>query len=119
MKESRLFQLASELSTKLSQRLYQIQKEKHEYIHTQQLIRSAASIAANTSEAEGAQSRRDFLAKIYIVRKEAYESRTWLLLLSKLELISRFEYDEYIGQLTQIIKIIHASIKTAIRNSRG
>ena len=39
-----------------------------------QLVRSATSIGANTEEAQGASSRRDFINKMHIALKEAKES---------------------------------------------
>ncbi len=48
-----------------------------------QLIRSATSVGANYCEANQASSRRDFLSKIGICRKEANESKYWLRMLVK------------------------------------
>jgi four helix bundle protein len=46
-----------------------------------QLIRSSGSLGANYIEANEALSRRDFLLRIRICRKEAKESHYWLRLL--------------------------------------
>lgn len=46
-----------------------------------QLIRSATSIGANYSEANGASSKQDFRNKIYICKKEAQETKYWLRML--------------------------------------
>lgn len=46
-----------------------------------QLIRSSGSVGANYIEANEALSRKDFLLRIRICRKEAKESRYWLRLL--------------------------------------
>lgn len=43
-----------------------------------QLIRSATSIGANYSEANGASSKKDFKNKIFICKKEARETQYWL-----------------------------------------
>jgi len=48
-----------------------------------QLIRSATSIGANYSEANGASSQKDFRNKIFICKKEAIETKYWLRLLVK------------------------------------
>lgn len=45
-----------------------------------QLIRSAGSVGANYIEAEEALSKKDFAMRIKISRKEAKESRYWLIL---------------------------------------
>jgi hypothetical protein len=43
-----------------------------------QLIRSAGSVGANYIEADEALSRKDFVMRIKICKKEAKESRYWL-----------------------------------------
>lgn len=45
-----------------------------------QLMRSATSVGANVREAQGGQSRADFLSKMSIAWKEAKESEYWLRL---------------------------------------
>lgn len=50
-----------------------------------QLIKSITSIGANYSEAQNAASKKDFINKIYIAKKEAAESVYWLNLVQKLE----------------------------------
>ena len=46
-----------------------------------QLIRSSGSIGANYIEANESLSKKDFLMRIKICRKEAKESKYWLLLI--------------------------------------
>ncbi|MCK4998221.1 MAG: four helix bundle protein [Anaerohalosphaera sp.] len=46
-----------------------------------QLVRSSGSVGANYIEANEALSKKDFLMRIKICRKEAKESRYWLKLL--------------------------------------
>lgn len=43
-----------------------------------QLIRSATSIGANYSEADDAESKKDFAHKLGICKKEARETKHWL-----------------------------------------
>ena len=43
-----------------------------------QLIRSATSVGANYMEANGASSKRDFVNKIFICKKELQETKHWL-----------------------------------------
>ncbi|MBN3033723.1 MAG: four helix bundle protein [Candidatus Saganbacteria bacterium] len=51
------------------------------YENSKQLIRSAGSVAANYIEANEALSRKDFIMRIKICRKEAKESCLWLNLI--------------------------------------
>jgi len=50
-----------------------------------QLIRASGSVGANYIEANEALSKKDFLMRIKISRKEAKESRYWLRLLDSAE----------------------------------
>ncbi len=43
-----------------------------------QLIRSGTSVGSNMQEADGAESKKDFIHKVSIAYKEARESRHWL-----------------------------------------
>jgi len=48
-----------------------------------QLLRSSTSIGANYCEASESESRKDFVHKIYVCRKEARETKYWLNLLAQ------------------------------------
>ena len=47
-----------------------------------QLVRSATSVGANYMEANGASSKKDFVNKIFICKKEAQETKHWLRMLT-------------------------------------
>jgi len=47
-----------------------------------QVIRSATSIGANYMEADGAESKKDFIHKISLCKKESKETMHWLDMLS-------------------------------------
>lgn len=49
-----------------------------------QLIKSVSSIGANYAEAQNAASKKDFVNKIYIAKKEAAKTIYWLRLVEKL-----------------------------------
>ena len=57
--------------------------EKHQVINKiiDQLVRSGTSIGANYMEAINASSKKDFKNKIFICKKEAQETRYWLIIL--------------------------------------
>ena len=46
-------------------------------------IRSSTSIGANYMEANGAESKKDFIHKMHICKKEAKETMHWLRMISK------------------------------------
>ena len=70
-----------------------------------QLIRASGSVGANYIEANEALSKKDFLMRIKICRKEAKESRYWLRLLKtsdeKIEQL-RPSLENEAGELTNI-----------------
>ncbi len=47
-----------------------------------QIVRSGTSVGANYLEADAASTKRDFLHKISICRKEAKETRHWLRMIA-------------------------------------
>ncbi len=59
--------------------------------YSRQLLRSSASVGSNLEEADGSLSKRDFINKMGIARKEARESRFWLRLIKRVNLASSDE----------------------------
>lgn len=51
----------------------------------EQLTRSGTSIGANYFEANGASSKKDFINKVFICKKEAKETQHWLRMISKID----------------------------------
>jgi four helix bundle protein len=74
-----------------------------------QLVRSAGSIGANYIEANEALSKKDFLHRIKICRKEAKESRYWLNLI---EVNGAQEHcrQRLRGEATELMKIFGAIV---------
>ncbi|MCU7494842.1 MAG: four helix bundle protein [Ignavibacteria bacterium] len=91
--------------------LYKVLKSKGEFVLSRQLLRSGTSIGANVEEATAAQTRKDFLAKICIASKEAYETRYWLKLLNQSQLI-KGDYNCFLKEIEEITKILTAIVKT-------
>lgn len=54
--------------------------EKKEFVLSRQVLRSGTSIGANVEESKQAQSRIDFVHKLSIANKEAFETNYWLWL---------------------------------------
>ena len=89
-----------------------ITTEQKEYVLTKQLLRSGTSIGANISEAQQAQSRADFLAKLSISLKEASETNYWLRLLNATGFLSEPEFCSLISDCRELEKMLTAIIKT-------
>jgi four helix bundle protein len=56
-----------------------------------QLVRAATSIGANYCEANGASSKRDFINKIFICKKESKETKYWIQLIAETQEIKKEE----------------------------
>lgn len=69
-----------------------------------QLVRASGSVGANYIEANEALSRKDFIMRIKISRKEAKESRFWLYLTDPLN-SDEPEKNQLIDESTQLMKI--------------
>ena len=90
-----------------------LQDGQKEYILTKQLIRSGTSIGANVAEAQQAQSRSDFIHKMNLALKEAYETNYWLQLLHATQYLNTKEYESIIADYLEVVKLLVAIVKTA------
>ena len=70
---------------------------------SKQLMRSSGSVGANYIEANESLSKKDFLMRMKICKKEVKESRYWLLLSESKDNIKEREY--LIGEATELMKI--------------
>lgn len=86
--------------------------EKKEFVLSKQLLRSGTSIGANAHEAHNAQSKKDFLAKMYIAFKEASETEYWLTLLVHTEYLTKEQGESILNDCIEIKKILTSIIKT-------
>jgi four helix bundle protein len=75
-----------------------------------QLARSSGSTGANYIEANEALSKKDFVMRIKICRKESKESRFWLELTEPTEEY-KIEKEELISEATQLMKIFGAILE--------
>jgi four helix bundle protein len=84
-----------------------------EYILSKQLLRSGTSIGANICEAEHAQSKKDFIAKMSIALKECFETIYWIQLLSESKYLTRDQFALLNTTVTDISRILTAIIKSS------
>lgn len=83
-----------------------------------QLVRAAASIGANGAEADGAESKKDFVHKFTISKKEAQECFYWLSLLSDHNPAIKQKLASLLEENRQLIAIISTIILNSNRASR-
>ncbi len=85
-----------------------LEKDSAGRILGRQLLRSGTSIGANVHEAQGAQSKADFIAKMSIAQKEAQETGYWLRLTEEAGLIASSQMGGLRDENQQILKILSA-----------
>ena len=85
-------------------------------VFVNQLLRSCSSIGANAHEAKYAHSRADFISKLEIALKEAYETEYWIEILYKVNSIDELTYKDIINKCGTIRRKLIASITTAKSN---
>ena len=76
-----------------------------------QLVDSGTSIGANLEEADGAQSRADFISKCTISLKEARESHYWLRIMRATK---KLEDERLLTECNEIVAIL----TTIVRKTR-
>lgn len=85
---------------------------------TKQILRSGTSIGANLEEANGVQSRRDFIAKIAISLKEARETHYWLRLLAATNTGPLPQLLALTAEADELRRILAAILNNTRRNSQ-
>jgi len=83
----------------------------------EQCVASAGSIGANYCEANEAESKKDFLHKIGICKKEAKETRHWLRLLAYANCDFRKDFKKLEKEAQEMLLIFSSIMKSAKRKS--
>ena len=98
---------------KLSNRLIE---KRHEWVLSRQIVRSATSIGANYREAQYAQTKPDFVAKVNIALKESGETGYWLDLLRASGYLPDADYSSLKAECDKITASLVRIVKTAKSN---
>lgn len=82
---------------------------------SKQLLRAETSIGANVNEAQAAQSKADFIAKMSIASKEARETQYWINLLIKTDYLdlSNQHVNTLMKQSDELTKLLTSIVKTS------
>lgn len=91
----------------------EIRDKKKEFTLSKQLVRSGTSIGANATEAQHAESRKDFIHKLSISQKECSETIFWLNLLKDSNYISLNQFDSLVLKAKELHKMISSAIITS------
>ena len=84
-----------------------------------QILRSGTSPAPNYSEGCAAESRRDFAHKLSISLKELRETKTWLRVIRKADLLPAERLRRITDETDQLCAILSQSVHTAKEKVRG
>ena len=99
--------------------LNKLPKTPTNLIFVNQITRSVTSMGANDQEADGALTRKDFIYKYTIVRKEGKETIYWLRLIERTN-APKFSTEalELFREGGEIIAIVSTIIKNTSRNNK-
>lgn len=78
----------------------------NQYDISRQILRSGTSVGANTEEAIGAESKKDFIHKISISYKEARETKYWLRLLRDADVLDPKMVESLLIEIEEILAIL-------------
>ena len=112
--QERLINFAVQI-IKLSAQLSKTPAGKHV---TGQILRSGTSPAPNYGEARSAESSNDFIHKLKVALKELNETKVWLQIIRRSEMISSEKYTEIYKSCDELCRIISASVRTALRGNK-
>ena len=93
-----------------------LDKDSANLILIRQLIRSVTSIGANIEEALGSNSKKEFIHRFTIAKKEAKESYYWLSLICDHNLSLRKQFEPLLKENNEIILIISKIIINTKKN---
>ncbi len=82
---------------------------------TRQVVRSATSIGANVTEAQGSSTKKDFARRMNIARGEARETLYWLRLIAESKLLPVGRMGNLTQEADELVRILTAIVK----RSRG
>ncbi|MBE6917435.1 MAG: four helix bundle protein [Ruminococcaceae bacterium] len=115
MSENKLLDLSFEFAVSVVKLVDGVTAPKSSYM-LDQLARAGTSIGANIHEAQYAQSKKDFIAKLEIALKEANETSYWLKLMYETNRIDEAAYQHVSKLCGNIRRLLIASCKTAKEN---
>ncbi|CAN5574555.1 four helix bundle protein [soil metagenome] len=117
MKESILKDKSYKFALRIVKLNRYLNEKKKEFVLSKQILRAGTSIGANVVEGNRAESTPDFIHKLSISLKEAFETEYWLNLLKDSEYISEVQAVSLINDCNELQKMLISSIKTAKKNS--
>ncbi len=116
MKKSVILDKSYSFALKIIELYQYMRKHQKEFELSKQILRSGTSIGANSEEASGAQSKKDFIAKFSIAYKEARETHYWLRLLKDSSFIEEKKANELITECEELQKNLSSILLSSKNN---
>lgn len=118
MAENKLLDLSFEFAVTIVNLVDGVKTPKSSYM-TDQIARAGTSVGANIYEAQYAQSKKDFIAKLEIALKESNETSYWLKLMHETGRIDGPTYTNAEKLCGIIRRLLISSCKTAKVNQKS
>ena len=112
MKENPILEKSYELALVVIPLCRELQMKQHEYVLSRQLMKAGTSIGSNVEEAQGGQSRADFLSKMSIAAKEARETHYWLRLIRDSKLLTAKTVAPVLDLALEVRRILISIVKS-------
>jgi len=116
MKSFDLDERMIDFSVKVIQYTETFPKSNSGIYYSDQIMRAVSSAVLNYSEAQSAESRKDFIHKIKLSLKELRETYSGLRIINRLFKKHNEEMEWMIKENNELISILVQSIKTARKN---
>ena len=113
MKENTVLEKSFAFAVRVVNMYKHLTMQEKEFILSKQFLRCGTSIGANVTEAQRAQSKPDFISKMSIALKEAYEVDYWLRLLWSTDYISEKAYKSMCDDNEELISLLISICKAA------
>ena len=94
----------------------EVLRNKKRYAISDQVLRSGCSIGANVKEAQGTESKADFIHKMKIALKEAEETEYWLELCDFS--VNYPKPGKLLNDIESILKVLNKIISTSKKGNK-
>ncbi|MEM9325670.1 MAG: four helix bundle protein [Bacteroidota bacterium] len=111
-KSNVLLEKSYEFALRIVNLTFELQDQLKEVVLTKQVMRSGTAIGALSEEAQQAESKADFIHKLAIANKEAYETDYWLRLMRDSKKFPG-NYAEELIQCEELMRLLVAIIKSS------
>lgn len=113
MKENVVREKSFDFALRIVKMYRYLVENKKEFVLSKQVLRAGTAIGANVEEACQAESKPDFVHKLSIANKEAFETNYWLRLLRDSEVLENSHAKSVLKDCEELQKLLVSIIKKA------